>query len=61
MKYKVVKEFDGHSVGDIVELNDRRAKSELRNGNVMEAKQPPKKKMEKITYQNKAVTKRKIK
>jgi hypothetical protein len=64
MKYKVIKEYNGLKVGDIVELNERRAKSEVRHGNVIEAKaakKTAKQKMEKITYKNKAITKRKIK
>lgn len=48
MKYKVVKKFSDAAVGDVIELNDRRAKSEIRNGNVVEYKQ------EKVAYKNKA-------
>ena len=32
--YKVLHKFDDSEVGDIVDLNDRRAKSELRSKNV---------------------------
>jgi len=32
--YKVINKFDDSEVGDVVELNDRRAKSELRSKNV---------------------------
>lgn len=59
--YRVIKEFNGHKVGDVIELNDRRAKSELNNGNVELTTMPNKKKekrtiknkIEKRTYQNK--------
>ena len=36
--YIVTKEFNGLKIGDKVELNDRRAKSEIANGNVKEYK-----------------------
>lgn len=39
MKYKVIKKFSDANIGDIVDLNERRAKSELANGNVKEYKQ----------------------
>jgi hypothetical protein len=59
--YKVIKEFNGHKVGDIIELNDRRAKSEIRNENVelndatvKKEKETIKNKIEKRTYQNKS-------
>ena len=35
-QYKVVKNFNDNFKGDLVWLNERRAKSELRNGNVIE-------------------------
>lgn len=62
--YKVVKEFNGHNVGDVIDLNDRRAKSELSNGNVVASlddvkdPSPPtvkrSAKVEKKVYENKA-------
>jgi hypothetical protein len=65
--YKVINEFNGHKLGDEIELNDRRAKSELRNGNVEKVMEMPKKaekeeievKVEKTVYKNKAYKKRK--
>jgi len=45
--YKVVKKFSGANVGDVIDLNARRAVSELRNGNVVKYVKPipkPKKK-----------------
>jgi len=36
--YTVIKEFNGFKVGDTIDLNERRAKSELANGNVKEYK-----------------------
>lgn len=47
MLYKVVREFNGYRPGTVIELNERRAKSETRNGNVTEYKE------EKVTYQTK--------
>jgi len=61
--YKVINEFNGHKLGDEIELNDRRAKSELRNGNVEKVMERPEKKrdietkIEKRTYKNKAYKK----
>ena len=61
--YKVINEFNSHKLGDEIELNDRRAKSELRNGNVEKVMKRPEKKrdietkIEKRTYQNKAYKK----
>jgi len=55
-QYKVVKGFNDSREGDLVWLNDRRAKSELRNGNVSELKVEKveiKTKEEKIVVQNK--------
>lgn len=46
MKCKVLKPFDEHTVGDLIEMNDRRYKSEFRRGNVKEYK-PVKKTKEK--------------
>ena len=54
--YKVVKSFNGLKIGQVIELNDRRAKSELRNGNVVRYKAEKtviKNKAEKKTYSNK--------
>lgn len=53
MKARVVNPFNGLSKGDIVDFNDRRFKSELRNGNIEEVK------LEKVTYQNKAYKRKK--
>ena len=54
--YKVIKEFNGHKVGDTINLNDRRAKSELNNGTIKKAeKATVKNKAEKRTYKNKSV------
>lgn len=50
MKCKVVNPFNDNKKGDVIELNDRRYKSELRNGNVVKAETP--------TYQNKAYKKK---
>jgi hypothetical protein len=63
--YKVINEFDGHKLGDEIELNDRRANSELRSGNVEKVMDQPKKaekqevkdKVEKAIYKNKAYKK----
>lgn len=58
--FKVVKQFNDYRVGDVIELNDRRAKSELRNGNVVAHYEPSgkpkqvKRKVEKTVYKNKA-------
>jgi hypothetical protein len=38
-QFKVVKNFSESRPGDLVFLNDRRAKSELANGNVIEIKE----------------------
>lgn len=56
MKYKVIKPFNGLTPGDIIELNERRAKSELSNGNVEKASAA---KMVKVVYANKSVTRKK--
>ena len=52
MQYKVINPFaDGQQKGDVVELNERRAKSELLHGNIEPVQE---KKFEKVTYKNKA-------
>jgi hypothetical protein len=60
--YRVINDFNGHKIGDIIELNDRRAKSELRNGNIEMVfpkieHDPIVKKIEKRVYENKAYKK----
>jgi len=47
MLYKVIRQFNNYRPGAVIDLNDRRAKSELRNGNVVEYKE------EKIIYETK--------
>jgi hypothetical protein len=55
--YKVIKQFNGHKIGEVIELNERRAKSELRNGNVevnvKAEKETIENKIEKRVYKNK--------
>lgn len=56
--YKVIKQFNGHKIGEVIELNERRAKSELRNGNVevnvKAEKETIENKIEKRVYKNKS-------
>jgi len=47
MLYKVVRQFNSYRPGTIIDLNERRGKSELNNGNVVEYKE------EKVIYQTK--------
>lgn len=47
MLYKVVKQFNDYQPGTVIELNERRAKSEIGNGNVVEYKE------EKLKYKTK--------
>lgn len=49
--YKVIHKFGGSEVGDVIELNDRRARSELRNGNVVPYVKPKKKPVKKTKEQ----------
>ena len=58
-QYRVLRNFSESNIGDIIWLNDRRAKSELRNGNVelKEEKKAYKTKEEKVTK----VTKKNVK
>lgn len=41
-QYRVVKNFNESHAGDVIWLNDRRAVSELRNGNIVELKEEKK-------------------
>ena len=65
--YRVIRDYENYKVGDIIELNERRAKSEIANGNVewyaepkkkAEKKEEIEKKIEKRIYQNKAYKKK---
>ena len=38
-RYKVIKDHEGYRVGSIIELNDRRAQSEMRRGNIVLCKE----------------------
>lgn len=66
-QYKVIKGFNDSKKNDFIWLNERRAKSELRNGNVAEIveqkdeKIEVKTKEEKSTIKTKAPVKRKKK
>lgn len=54
MLYKVIKPFNDFAPGVVIELNERRAKSEIGNGNVVEYKE------EKAVYKTKEEKKGKV-
>ena len=62
-QYKVLRNFSESNIGDIIWLNDRRAKSELRNGNIelKEEKRGYKTKEEKVTKVTKRTTNKNVK
>jgi len=60
-QYKVLRNFSESNIGDIIWLNDRRAKSELRNGNIIEVKEEKKAYKTKEEKTAKRVTKKNVK
>jgi len=60
-QYKVVKNFNESHTGDVIWLNDRRAVSELRNGNIIEVKEEKKAYKTKEEKTAKRVTKKNVK